>query len=368
MTIRLVFLPREPGGQPWRLLADASGAVIARGPPERGDPGGAKTIVVVPGAEALAKWVELPTRSEAQARAAAAYLLEDTLAAPRERTHLALGPAEADGVRLAVAVDRERMRAWLAEAAAAGIKPDVLTPDHLLLPAPADDSALSVRIGESVAIRARRLALTCEADLAAFMVGERSVRAIDTEAEAERALIEGAGQAPLNLLQGEFAPRAEISWSWAGWRRPLALLAAAAAGPILLYGAQTIRYELAANAARAEAEAAARAALPAAAAAAADPVGLARQRLNELAAADAGGFLAPASALFAAIEATPAAQLDQLAYTPDGVLRARVSYANYADIDRLRSAADEAGFALEEGETANAGGRLVTEIVLRAQR
>lgn len=364
MTTRLVFLPRTPSEAAFALDLDAGGAVLGRGPLARLPPASGRVVVAVPGAQALARWIDLPARTEAQARSAAAFLLEDALATPREATHVALGAAEADGRRLAVAADKAVMRGWMAEIAALGLSPAAVTPDHLLLAPPADGRVLAARIGDMVALRGEAFAATCEPELAPLVAGERPLVWIDDPAEAEAAFARGTLFPAINLLQGDFAPRAQARSGAATLRAPAILLALVLTLPLAAEAARYVRHAAGAETARMRAEAAARAALPPEQAQARDPVAIARARAAALA-KGGGGFVAPASALFAAIEATPSLRLERLQFTPDGLLRASVNYADYSELETLRARLQQAGFQVEEGGSTNAEGRVVTELTVR---
>lgn len=365
MNLRLVFLPRAEGDQPWSTLVDPEGRILARGSLDE-TKSADRTILVTPGSEALVRWIDLPARSEAQARSAAAFLLEDELAGPRDSVHVALGPTELDGRRMVAIVDRLVMSRWMAQAHALDIEPDAVIPDHLLLRAPEGDAVTGVRIGPSIALRGVGLSATCEADLAPFLVGERPLTVVETPEDVEAVLAAGAPTLTLDLLQGDFAKRPEFRPSVRAFAAPAALALLVVLMPLVHEGVRIARFEAAATAAEARAEAVARAALPPELAQSPDPLAVARARLAALDAERGGGFLAPAAALFAAVEQAPGMQLTTLNYTPEGALRVTVSYASPADLEALRGAIARAGFQLDEGETTSSAGQSQTELTLRS--
>ncbi|HRD46993.1 MAG TPA: type II secretion system protein GspL, partial [Caulobacter sp.] len=63
--------------------------------------------LVVPGADILARWLDLPDRNDVQARSAVTFLLQDEVIEAGDDLHIALGAAEPDGRRLAVVARAE---------------------------------------------------------------------------------------------------------------------------------------------------------------------------------------------------------------------------------------------------------------------
>lgn len=367
MTTRLVFLPADPAAEPWVIGVDDAGHAAASGPLAQVSVEAAYTVLAVPGAQALARWVDIPARTEAQARSAAAFLLEDELAAPRGSTHIALGPGDGIGRRLVVVADRAEMQGWLARAAGLGLRPDFVLPDHLLLEPPADGAALSVPIGAMRALRAADLALTCEPDLAPLILGDRPVRQVDEPGAAEALFAQGAHAPLINMLQGEFAIRPPLKVSMRMLAGTLVLAAAVLLAPVASEAVRFVRHAAGAQGAQRTAETLAATLLPAGAA----PAGQAREaalaRAAALQADGAGGFLAPAAALFKAVEAAPTAEVLRMQYAPDGALRITIRYVDLAAMETIRAELAQAGYPAEEGASTAADGRTVTELTLQVR-
>src|SRR3546814_7476595 len=100
--------------------------------------------------------------------------------------------------------------------------PDVVVPMPLLLPAPeitdrADDVVVGNFDGHAL-VRGAQLAFAGESELAAHVVGERTVCELDTTA-TEAALAAGALSPPIDLLQYDFARTAPRREGWPAWRR-----------------------------------------------------------------------------------------------------------------------------------------------------
>lgn len=358
---RIVVAPSAPDAAPAFLTVDAEGHVLERGtatlaaalPPMR-------TVLVTPGAETLARWLRLPTRNDRQALAAARLALEDELAAAEQDVHVALGPLEADGYRLAVVVGAGRLRGWLETGALYGVQPDVVLPDHLAV-APPEVDLRGARFGTTVAVRGERLAFAAEPDLAEVLVEDRPLQVADG-AEAERWLIAGALRPPANLLQGAFDPRRNLGVEPQRMRRAAALAALLLVSPLVVSAAGLVRDTVAARQAEARtAEALGRAAPGVRGA---DPLPQLDRRLSQARAAAGGGPAALAAILFAALEGIEQGQLERLIVMPDGQARATLSYTNYSDIELMRAAMRQAGVAMREEGAREEQGRVISDIML----
>ena len=353
--LRLAFLPRSADA-PIVFRVVGAGAVAPAAAGDRAQRADLPTVAVVPGEDCVARWLTLPGGRSAQAAAAAGYLLDDELAGPREALHIAVGPPESDGRRLAIVVDRGRMRAWMAALAAEHVEAVAMAPDYLLIPEPTSEAPVAVPVGDDmVAVRGGRLALTC--DQAVLSAVAQDARAVDA-GEADRLLALGAAQPVLDLRQGDFAGNAT------GGGRPrfsrlqvLAVLAALilVAAP----AAEIILNHLAARQAEARAETLAGPGDGA-------PTVRLRQKLERLQASER--FPVAVAALFAAVEGIEGMELQGLLYDEQGDLRTSIAHANYSDTEVLRSRLAGAGLTVEESSAMNDGGRIVSDLVLRFRR
>lgn len=367
---RLVFAPSDPQAPPAYLLLDAFGEVVGRGEqPLRAEAPAAPTtvVLVVPGVEATARWLRLPARGEAQARAAAALLLEGEQALEDEPVHLALGPLEADGCRLAVTVARSRMQGWLDLARLHGISPDVVAPDCLLIPEPEGERPVAARIGGALAVRGRRLAFACDPDLAPVLLQDRDPELASDAEAVERLLAQGAGRPTINLLQGEFAPADGRRIDPRDLRRAGVLAALLLASPMALEGAEALRLSFAADRAEAAARQDAAAVLPKGTVVR-DPAVQVAARLERLELAAGGGPAGLAARLFAALSGIEGAQVESLIVSPDGALRASITHANYSDMELLGGALRGDGIAFKEEGTRDEAGGIVSEVMLGVRR
>ena len=205
--IRLILIPPSAALPAPCLTLDAHGAVLTRGVLELGSgfaPEPMRTVAVVPGADVLIRWLALPSGSSAQVATTALHLLRDDLAAPAERLTAALGPVAAPGGRRLVAVaGRPLLQTWSDYLASLGLRADVMIPDSLILPEPAEEGALTAAVfGADLALRGRELALSLQPDLAEAVAAGRTLARIDRADEIERLLAAAALNPPINLLAG----------------------------------------------------------------------------------------------------------------------------------------------------------------------
>jgi len=363
---RLVFAAHDPQAPPTYLLLNELGEAVGRGEqPLRAEPPAVPTdvVLVVPGVDVVARWLRLPGRNDAQARAAAALLLEDERAWGDEALHLALGRPEADGERLVVAVGAARMQAWLDLARLHGLEPAAVVPDHLLPGEPEDGGPVAVVAGGMTIVRGRRLAFTCEPDLAPLLLDGRAPRTVDDPDAVERLWAGGASQLPLDLRQGAFAPSDGRRLEPRMLRRAAVLAGLLLVTPILLDGAQAVRLNLAARAAEAATARAAASVLPKGTALN-DPAAQTAAQLARLELAAGGGPAGLAAQLFRALSEIDQAQVEGLTISDDGALRASISHENYSDMELLGDALRRAGVAFREEGGREEAGRIVSDVIL----
>lgn len=367
MITYIVLLPQDPDTPALRLNVGDDGRVLARDRLHAGEAAApsaaaaqARTVLVVPGTQAPALWLDLPARNPVQALAAARALVAEHLAGSGETLHIAIAAAAGDGApRPVVAVERALMAHWLERAAALGITVDALVPDHLALPPREDDGVVVIADGDERIVRGSQLAFRSEASLAALILEGREQHVVEAGPQAETLFAVGARQPAIDLLQYDFARTPAQPRGARAWRRAAVLAALLALSPLLLWGAETLRYTLAARTLEAAAAAKIDAALPGRAQSQ-PPLAAARAALRQAQARDS--FAHAASALFAAVPRIEGAQLDRLSYGEDGALRATLSHARADELDVLRETLAGAGLALQPAGTRRADGRLHSEL------
>lgn len=356
--IRLILIPPSAALPASCLTLDAQGVVLTRGVLELGSgyaPEPMRNVAVVPGADVLLRWLELPSGSPAQMAATALHLLRDDLAAPSDRLTAVLGTVPTSGRRLVAVAGRSLLQTWSDYLASFGLRADVMIPDSLILPEPEDEGGLTAALfGADLALRGRELALSVQPDLAEAVAAGRAVKRIERADEIARLLAAAALNPPINLLAGG-GRRVEADRR--GWKRAAALAAALIVSPLILTLAAAGHDEWRARDTESRAEVAARRAFPDIAPGA-DAVDEATRRLS---AAPPGGAAAAAAALFAAVESVEEAELDSLTVDEAGV-RATVTYAAYQDLDALQQAMAAKGMSLTDDSTVDDQGKVVSEV------
>ena len=267
----LLRLPRAPEQPATWLVADARGT--ATGPPQSGPlslaaprTAGRRVCVLVPGADVLLAEPEVPVRAGAKLQQLVPYALEEHLAEDIDQLHFAIGKRAADSARAPVAVvARALMDGWLTTLRSGGIEPDVMYADSDLLPenpgqavALLEEEAVFVRApgASPVTLPADALAEALEiahsGEGAAAATGGRGLilytgaaewQRHSGQVEASRPQFDGikvqlltAGPlalfaqqlpsvAPINLLQGAYAPTSSRAIGFKAWRVAAMLLA-----------------------------------------------------------------------------------------------------------------------------------------------
>lgn len=358
-STHLLFLPPEPDA-PLELLDVHAGGVSRRtlAPGEQLE---GPVILVAPGAETTARWMDLPAGSAAQARSAAAFRIEDEVALGGDDLHISVGGVDEAGRTLVVWTAREKLQAWLDAAAAIGATPAAVLPDYLLLPDGQDGELVVATLGARTALREPGAAMTVEPDLAALLIENRPHRLIPP-AELDRWLAAGARAPQINLLQGRFARRER---SGAPSVRRLAILAAAlVVSPLVVLATQIVHDQLTARSMEKRANTLAVSLVPQASRYE-DAAGYA---LTRLASAQGGrGFSDLAAVYFNMLQTTPGVRLDSLVYGEEGAIRSTIGYVNASDMDQLRAAAKRLRLELTEQSTVAEGGRITSDLVIRRQ-
>jgi general secretion pathway protein L len=343
-----ILIRIAPDGE-LRWLSASAPIRVQRGvPPVAADD---RLWVIFPAEDVLLMSAPRVARSLAQMQQALPYAIEDQLAAAIETQHVAWASA-ADPEQVSVAVvARERLDALLASLRARGLEPDVLVPESLLLPWQARAATVLIepnravlRYGEARAFVGQpdellMFAGSVDAGLDGVLVGVqqsplplRNIRCVD---DALLAYVDAlSSEPPLNLLQGDYAPRRRAGRTQRAWRWAAGL---AVAGLLLSFAHGLLeRAQLASLVDRQRAEMADlyRAAVPGAT----RIVDAEQQLRSALAAAGRGRGDASLSLLAQAapgLSTDPRIQLDALELRDDS-LELVVSAPDVAALDALR--------------------------------
>lgn len=387
-----IWLVADNAGRP--LAPVQNGTLAAAGAAATGR----QVAVLVHAAEVLCLEVELPARAGARAAQLVPFALEEQLAGDIETQHFAIGAAAAAGRTAVAVVARPLLDDWLAQLAAAGIRPDLLCSEAALMPR-MPGHAVALLEGDTLLLTAGEheppLVLSApEGGFAAAVAsGEAAAgsalllhaNAADwqrrcAEVEAARPLLAslkvqllGSGSlpwlaaqlqdaAPINLLQGAYAARGSLSAAWKRWRT-----AAILAGALLLLHAGSQLYSLW-HQGRTERE------LDSAIATLVGPQftagsGSLRTRVaSELSAAQTpggrAGLLPALEALAQAMGGAPGARVQSLSFR-DGAVQLKVRASNAQSIDHINQTLRASGWQAELVSGGAAGDAFEGNIQLR---
>lgn len=216
---------------------------------------GRRVIVLAPAAEVLLTQATVPTGSRQRARKAVPFALEEQLAEDIDAQHVALGDRSADGHWPVAVVARARMDGWLAQLHDAGVLPDRLLPEVLLLPLAAGAASLLLEAGT---VLLRDAPWSAQSTTAAALPGLLELLAARDEAGVELNVWHCGGELPawlgpvaakvepcpdgalslfartlaqppdglIDLLQGDYSRKEQYGRLWRPWRAAAALLVA----------------------------------------------------------------------------------------------------------------------------------------------
>jgi general secretion pathway protein L len=363
----LIFIAGDGEIEGWLLLADRSVAARGRGvervPAIAETEESVKVALVVPGDEVTLHWLELPGGlAPAQAAAAARLMASEVSAQPLGDMHVAVGTEMEGGLRCVALVPGLRMAAWIAKLQALGLDPDMVVPEPLLL-LPRGDAIVRYDRGGRPLYRGPTDAFSMEPELAELVLAGGAVEDVD-DADFERGLAEAIERRPVDLRQGAFAKRRRWTTDWPSVRRLAMLAAAILLATLAIQAASILRYTFAADAIEEEARQVAASALPRGGRTSDAPAELER-RLTDLRGGGIG-YSAIAAAMFAAVRATPNAELSAVDFDRDGTLSVTVMADTPATIEALRQRVAESGFEADIGPLRSGGGRQSADLTVRA--
>lgn len=352
----LLFLPAGETGYRWMRVVDARVVGEGEGIPEAIDE---ETIAVAPADAVTLHWAELPSRSTAQATAAARILAAEASASPLAELHVAVGDEGASDRPIGV-VGAATMRDWLRMLAEAGVDPVAVVPAPMLLPRPEEGYARAELAGSGV-VRGTSSGFADEARLTELVTGGSSPATIDRDT-LEAAIVAAAASPTLDLRQGPFARRRRFAIDWRLIRRLALLSLTILAVTLAISLVRIAKYSFGADALEAEANTVAVAGLPRG-----ETVVDAARQLDERLSRVRGpglGFTNTTAAAFAAVRATPDTEVTGLDFQANGDLRLSVAVEREALATDLKRALEAAGFTVRAGVFQAAAGRVTGELTI----
>lgn len=353
----LLFVPPQ-ADRPWRWwrVADDRVADEGEGLP---DPSDEPVVAVAPADAVTLHWADLPSRSPAQAQAAARVLIGDASAGTGD-LHVAVGP-DIGGDRAIAVVGGGRMAGWLADMARAGIDPAAMIPAPLLLPEPEEGFVRADLAGQGI-VRGRATGFADEARLTDLVTGGVAPVTLP-RGEVVAAAAAALAARPLDLRQGAFARRRRRAIDWALVRRLAVLGGLVLLATLAIDLVRIARYSIGADTVEAQAAVIARQGL-ARNAGEGDAARMLGERLSRLR-GPGMGFSATAAAVYAVVQTVPESDVTALAFQPDGALRVSLSLPGEAQANAMRVQLERAGLSVEPGTFQAAGGRVTGDLTVR---
>lgn len=346
----IILPPDGEAGWRWLRLSD-DGGVVARG---EGVPAGGEAealiaaTVIVPAATIAVHWLTLPTRSTAQAAAAARTELADAVLTPLASQHVAVGTAAPDGRVPVAVVPLADMTGWIAALQEQRIDPEVMIPASLLIAAP-EEGFVRADFGAERIVRGVETAFVDDAVVTPLIVGDAPLMALDRDA-LEAALAAAVADPPLNLRQGIYARRHRRLRIERAEIRQLALLAAAVVlVTIGIAVVRIVRFHVAASSYEQRTEALARSALPAG-----EVVNNADHQLDEKLLALRGpglGYTRTIGAAYFALRAVPRSEIRGFTFDTDGTLHLSIATEGEGAANDLKRQMESMGLAVRQSGT-----------------
>lgn len=361
---------------------------------------GRRVAVLVHAAEILSLDAELPPRSGARAAQLVPFALEEQLANDVDAQHFAVAPPTATGRTAVAVVSRKLLDEWQAQLKAAGLTPDLMCSEAALLPR-VTGQAVALLEGDTLMLAAGvdkpplvlsappggfasalDIALGEEAGATSLQLYSNPIdwQRRSAEVEATRARLAGlhtqllgsgalpwlAAQlphaAPINLLQGEYAPRTSLRANWSRWR----MAAGLAAALLLLHaGAQLYSlWHLGREARELDNQIVALTGPQFAGASESIRPHLEAELRDPGAAGGRSGLLPALQVLAQAMNGMPGARLRSLTFR-DGALQLKVRASDAQSIDRINQSLRAAGWQAELTSGGAAGDAFEGNIALR---
>jgi len=217
---------------------------------------GRQVIAIAPAGDVLLTRVFVPTQNRQRLIKAVPFVLEDQLADDIESLHFALGRRRANGELPVAVVARKNMEAWLGGLRGAGLDPEILIPEQLLVPLRDDEWGVLIRDEMALVRTQQHFGFVADRSNLAFLLqtailedeenkpacirlyktGEDAVP-LPNLAELDTDITEETGQEDviaflargfnaneaINLLQGPYGRGTELERSWRRWRPAAAL-------------------------------------------------------------------------------------------------------------------------------------------------
>ena len=398
MSEDLIIRLSADGAARWSVIARESGERIAHGEagpeealsPEIGEEV-SRTLCLLPSEDVYLGRVDLPARSENEARQAAPYLIEEELASVLEATEVSLGGKDEEGKRWIAAADREKLDFWRRRIADIAVRPVHVMPDSAALSSLdvslalyargadlvfLDSAAESGRAGGAVersmerAVMPALLGAARGRDVAASpQLGLAGGKVVAIEADGLDRLASALSDVQARLMPPLFGGALSSGFDWSAITRALFRPGILAVAALVLFSALLIGEGVYFRVQRGHVDAAAddlfRRAFPEVSRVV-NPQAQLNQRLASLGGGQEGEFLALMAGLAEISAQVEAVRIDAVRYDAQrGGLAISAVYNAFEDSEALRAAAEAEGFLLEDGGAQQSGAAILGEFTLR---
>lgn len=345
--------------------------------------GASQLLILVPSTDVSLHHVRLPTRNEAEARRAAPYAIEDELAVPAEDVHIALGPKVSGAhLRELHVCAPSMMEAWLTRIednkdlrsaqfiAEASVLPDghfaVEMGDRILGTKQSKRFSVDVSLPDDVLNAIFMSSKSQLAVLGAGLTGRIADAAI-SDRDPLQAILGWAHQAEnlIDLRQGKFAQRRSGDFDWSAWRLPAGLAAAAT----FAWLSVTALENRALGQLTDQMTVASRSIYSAAFPNEPIPRNIMQAVRSPESARGSIDFRSASAILYAGINAIGSPGIQSLRFDEEGgTMRARITYENFGDEQRLKEHIEQAGVKVQIGEMRQQAGRVSGELTMELTR
>lgn len=346
----------------WHPKAGAPARTSSR--PGAGD----QVVVFVPGTDAVMFRTRLPGKRAAEILRAAAFAIEDELAVPAERTHVAVSErADGSGLRNVFAVDVDVMQGLVGALDGARLGNCAMVPELSVVP---DGDAL-YEFGDRILGKVDQRAIAVDASWPADVQSalfKTPLQQIEHVADPllQLAIWTGEASAVTDLRQGVYARAAKASIDVDSLKTPAMLLAALSVAGLVEMGLSVSAMNRLDSSLQSVAESTYRQTFGD------DARGdLTAAVKTKLAAAPEVGndFVSMSALLYAALDATPGVSVTSLRYDRDlGELSAALVYPAFGADLQIKSAAEIQGGIVRLGDTGVEDGRVVGDLTLEMRQ
>ena len=386
---------RVETGLSW-FLADEYGRAIAVAADELELQRADETVMIVSGQDVFIGEIDAVARSEKELRTAALYQLEDDLAEPVSKLHIALGekPVGTSHRRRVAVISDARMAqlvSALEDAGFPGASQAKIIPDTSLLLARGEavlwdgdgrvllcDGSVVYAVDGEVAIElVPALLQSMEASGLSYISGPSPALADSASVQdviQARTEVSGyadfiaqllTSQSGIDLRQDMYASRKSVKVDARGWIGSLVLAGVALAAWVGYLGVSTLHLEGEADRLYDVSVQAYRTAYPAETRVV-DPLKMTRARLTDVPGSGAGGKVSGLlTAFYKGLEDVEGVQLESFNYSAStGRLTANLRFSSYQDRDQLKRVFEESGLSLDLAGVSQNNGVLSGQAVI----